>query len=287
MAAKKGGLGRGLDLLFQDTGASSADDGVTMLRLTEVEPDKAQPRKHFDDAALGELADSISQHGVLQPIVVRQVPGGSYKIVAGERRWRAARLAGLDQIPVLVKDISEQQAMELALIENLQREDLDPVEEAAGYRQLMDRCGYTQETAAQKLGKSRSAVANSLRLLNLPPKALEDLKKGLLTPGHAKAVLGLPDEESRQQAADWIVERGLSVREAELLCRNMMKQPKKRKPTLLPPLPREVELSLKEVLGTEVKVRYKGGKGELQVHFYSDDQLKEFANLLGKYTKEK
>ena len=131
MAAKKGGLGRGLDLLFQDTGASSADDGVTMLRLTEVEPDKAQPRKHFDDAALGELADSISQHGVLQPIVVRQVPGGSYKIVAGERRWRAARLAGLDQIPVLVKDISEQQAMELALIENLQREDLDPVEEAA------------------------------------------------------------------------------------------------------------------------------------------------------------
>ena len=266
--AKKGGLGRGLDILFQDTGAGGGDEGVSTLRLAEIEPDKNQPRKAFDDTALSELAASITEHGVLQPIVVRPSPAGGYIIVAGERRWRAARLAGLTEIPALIKDISDTQAMEIALIENLQREDLDPVEEALGYRQLMERCSYTQEAAAARLSKSRSAVANSLRLLNLPEKALES-------------------REAQQQAADIIVKEGLNVRQAEALCKKMAKKPRPKRELTLPPLPGEVELSLKEALGTEVHVQYKEGKGSLNVSFYSDEQLRAFANLLGKYEKER
>ena len=249
--AKKGGLGRGLDILFQDTGAGGGDEGVSTLRLAEIEPDKNQPRKAFDDTALSELAASITEHGVLQPIVVRPSPAGGYIIVAGERRWRAARLAGLTEIPALIKDISDTQAMEIALIENLQREDLDPVEEALGYRQLMERCSYTQEAAAARLSKSRSAVANSLLLLNI------------------------------------IVKEGLNVRQAEALCKKMAKKPRPKRELTLPPLPCEVELSLKEALGTEVHVQYKEGKGSLNVSFYSDEQLRAFANLLGKYEKER
>mgnify|MGYP003226132171 CR=1 FL=1 len=246
--AKKGGLGRGLDILFQDTGAGGGDEGVSTLRLAEIEPDKNQPRKAFDDTALSELAASITEHGVLQPIVVRPSPAGGYIIVAGERRWRAARLAGLTEIPALIKDISDTQAMEIALIENLQREDLDPVEEALGYRQLMERCSYTQEAAAARLSKSRSA---------------------------------------QQQAADIIVKEGLNVRQAEALCKKMAKKPRPKRELTLPPLPCEVELSLKEALGTEVHVQYKEGKGSLNVSFYSDEQLRAFANLLGKYEKER
>ena len=287
MAAKKGGLGRGLDILFQDTGAGGADESTTTLRLAEIEPDKNQPRKSFDDTALSELASSIMEHGVLQPLVVRPSPTGGYIIVAGERRWRAARIAGQTEVPVLVRDLTDAQAMEIALVENLQREDLDPVEEALGYRQLMDRCGYTQETAAAKLAKSRSAVANSLRLLNLPEKALSYLRAGKLSAGHAKAVLSLPDAAVQQQAADLIVEQGLNVRQAEALCKKLAKEPRAKRETRMPPLPCEVELSLKESLGTEVHVQYKEGKGSLNVHFYSDEQLKAFANLLGKYKKEK
>ena len=191
MAVKKGGLGRGLESLFEDA-ARDVGGAVSTLPLREIEPDKNQPRKDFDEQALSELADSIARHGLLQPIAVRATAGGAYKIIAGERRWRAARLAGLSEVPVVIKDVSDGEAMELALIENLQREDLDPVEEAMGYRQLMEKCGLTQEQAAQKLGKSRSAVANSLRLLNLPEAVLELLKGGKLSTGHAKVLLGLP-----------------------------------------------------------------------------------------------
>lgn len=285
---KKGGLGKGLESLFQETaGTSVATQGVTMLRLAEVEPDKDQPRKVFDDSALAELASSIMEHGVLQPIVVRPSPKGGYKIVAGERRWRASRLAGVSEIPALIKDISDEMAMEIALIENLQREDLDPVEEALGYKQLMERCNYTQETAAKQLSKSRSAVANSLRLLGLPKKSLEYLREGKLSTGHAKVILSLTGENLQQEAADIIVKNGLNVREAEALCKKMAKEPKQRRELRRPALPSEVELSLKEMLGTEVRVQYKEGKGSLNVSFYSDEQLKEFANLLGKYQKEK
>lgn len=284
--AKKGGLGRGLDVLFQDTGSGTGEESTTTLPLSEIEPDKEQPRKKFDDEALSELSASIAEHGVLQPIVVRPSPTGGYGIVAGERRWRAARMAGLAEIPVIIREITDAQAMEIALIENLQREDLDPVEEAMGYRQLMERCGYTQEAAASRLSKSRSAVANSLRLLNLPQIVLTLLRAGQLSAGHAKAILSLPDASAQEAAATAIVQDGLNVRQAEALCKKMMKEPRTRKETARPPLPCEVELSLREALGTEIKVQYKNGKGSLQVSFYSDDQLKAFANLLGKYEKE-
>lgn len=280
---RKGGLGRGLDQLFQDTGAGSEEEGSAELRLSEVEPDKNQPRRHFDEAALAELAGSMAEHGVLQPIVVRPSPTGGYIIVAGERRWRAARMAGLTEIPARIRNISETEAVELALIENLQREDLNPVEEAMGYRQLMDRCQYTQEKAAERLAKSRSAVANSLRLLNLPEDVLTLLRSGDLTAGHAKAILSLDSEEAQTRAAEAIVTQGLNVRQAEALCKKMAKPAREKPESFREPLPCEVELSLTEALGTEVRVQYKEGKGKLAVSFYSDEQLRAFANLLGKY----
>ena len=199
MAKGKGGLGRGLESLFEDAAPSLESDAkIETLPLREIEPDPDQPRKTFDEEALGELAASIAEHGLLQPIAVRPQGLGGYSIVAGERRWRACRMAGLTEVPVVVKDVSDEQAMELALVENLQREDLDPVEEAAGIRELMTRCDLTQEQAARKLGKSRSALANSLRLLNLPETVLELLKGGFLTTGHAKVVLGLPTPELQE-----------------------------------------------------------------------------------------
>ena len=286
MAVKKGGLGRGLESLFEDA-ARDVGGPVSTLPLREIEPDKDQPRKDFDEQALSELADSIARHGLLQPIAVRAAAGGAYKIIAGERRWRAARLAGLSEVPVVIKDVTDAEAMELALIENLQREDLDPVEEAMGYRQLMDRCELTQEQAAQKLGKSRSAVANSLRLLNLPDDVLAFLKEGKLSTGHAKVLLGLPDAALQSKAAEAVVGQNLNVRQTEALCKKLVKpeKPPKLQP-LRPALAGEVEYALREVLGSEVKVDYKNGQGSLTVHFYSDEQLSAFANLLGGYNKE-
>ena len=286
MAVKKGGLGRGLESLFEDA-ARDVGGPVSTLPLREIEPDKNQPRKDFDEAALAELADSIARHGLLQPIAVRAAAGGAYKIIAGERRWRAARMAGLSEVPVVIKDVSDAEAMELALIENLQREDLDPVEEAMGYRQLMDRCQLTQEQAAQKIGKSSSAVANSLRLLNLPEDVLALLKAGKLSTGHAKVLLGLPDKEMQSRAAEAVVGQNLNVRQTEALCKKLTKPEKPPKPQpLRPVLAGEVEYALREALGSEVKVDYKNGQGSLTVHFYSDEQLSAFANLLGGYNKE-
>lgn len=284
MPPKKGGLGRGLDSLFADTGSPVANENeLSTLPLRDIEPDAAQPRRNFEATALAELAKSIEEHGVLQPIVVRPVPAGGYKIVAGERRWRAARQAGLTEIPVIIREVSETQAMELALIENLQREDLDPVEEALGYRQLMDRCGYTQEKAAEKLAKSRSAVANSLRLLSLPDDVLELLKSGVLSTGHAKAILSLVDPEKQSEAAALIQRDNLNVRKAEALAKKLQKEPRAKKQGPRPSIAAEVEISLRESLGTEVKVDYSQGKGRLVVGFYSDEQLRAFANLLGNY----
>lgn len=286
MAVKKGGLGRGLESLFEDA-ARDVGGPVSTLPLREIEPDKDQPRKDFDEQALSELADSIARHGLLQPIAVRAAAGGAYKIIAGERRWRAARLAGLSEVPVVIKDVTDAEAMELALIENLQREDLDPVEEAMGYRQLMDRCELTQEQTAQKIGKSRSAIANSLRLLNLPDDVLAFLKEGKLSTGHAKVLLGLPDAALQSKAAEAVVGQNLNVRQTEALCKKLVKPEKPPKPQpLRPALAGEVEYALREVLGSEVKVDYKNGQGSLTVHFYSDEQLSAFANLLGGYNKE-
>ena len=288
MAKKRGGLGRGLESLFEDAAPSfESDTRIETLPLREIEPDPGQPRKTFDDETLAELSASIAEHGLLQPIAVRPKPSGGYLIVAGERRWRASRMAGLTEVPVIVKDVTDEQAMELALVENLQREDLDPVEEAAGIRELMTRCDLTQEQAARKLGKSRSALANSLRLLSLPETVLELLKSGFITIGHAKVVLGLPTPELQEEAAQMIADNQLNVRQAEALCKKLAKPAKEPVAAPLPSaLPVEVEESLKQALGSEVRVAYHDGKGKLTVHFYSDDQLKAFANLLGQYSAE-
>ena len=288
MAKGRGGLGRGLESLFEDAAPSfESDTRIETLPLREIEPDPGQPRKTFDDETLAELSASIAEHGLLQPIAVRPRASGGYLIVAGERRWRGSRMAGLTEVPVIVKDVTDEQAMELALVENLQREDLDPVEEAAGIRELMTRCDLTQEQAARKLGKSRSALANSLRLLSLPETVLELLKSGFITIGHAKVVLGLPTPELQEEAAQMIADNQLNVRQAEALCKKLAKPAKE--PVAAPltsALPVEVEESLKQALGSEVRVAYHDGKGKLTVHFYSDDQLKAFANLLGQYSVE-
>jgi len=288
MAKGRGGLGRGLESLFEDAAPSfESDTRIETLPLREIEPDPGQPRKTFDDETLAELSASIAEHGLLQPIAVRPKPSGGYLIVAGERRWRASRMAGLTEVPVIVKDVTDEQAMELALVENLQREDLDPVEEAAGIRELMTHCNLTQEQAARKLGKSRSALANSLRLLSLPETVLELLKSGFITIGHAKVVLGLPTPELQEEAAQMIADNQLNVRQAEALCKKLAKPAKEPVAAPLPSaLPVEVEESLKQALGSEVRVAYHDGKGKLTVHFYSDDQLKAFANLLGQYNVE-
>ena len=288
MAKGRGGLGRGQESLFEDAAPSfESDTRIETLPLREIEPDPGQPRKTFDDETLAELSASIAEHGLLQPIAVRPKPSGGYLIVAGERRWRASRMAGLTEVPVIVKDVTDEQAMELALVENLQREDLDPVEEAAGIRELMTRCDLTQEQAARKLGKSRSALANSLRLLSLPETVLELLKSGFITIGHAKVVLGLPTPELQEEAAQMIADNQLNVRQAEALCKKLAKPAKEPVAAPLPSaLPVEVEESLKQALGSEVRVAYHDGKGKLTVHFYSDDQLKAFANLLGQYNME-
>lgn len=288
MAKGRGGLGRGLESLFEDAAPSfESDTRIETLPLREIEPDPGQPRKTFDDETLAELSASIAEHGLLQPIAVRPKPSGGYLIVAGERRWRASRMAGLTEVPVIVKDVTDEQAMELALVENLQREDLDPVEEAAGIRELMTRCDLTQEQAARKLGKSRSALANSLRLLSLPETVLELLKSSFITIGHAKVILGLPAPELQEEAAQMIADNQLNVRQAEALCKKLAKPAKEPVAAPLPSaLPVEVEESLKQALGSEVRVAYHDGKGKLTVHFYSDDQLKAFANLLGQYNME-
>ena len=291
MARGKGGLGRGLDSLFEDAAPvfESEHAAVETLPLREIEPDPDQPRKTFEQETLSELAASIAEHGLLQPIAVRPRPMGGYSIVAGERRWRASRMAGLTEVPVVIKDVSDEQAMELALVENLQREDLDPVEEAAGIRELMTRCDLTQEQAARKLGKSRSALANSLRLLNLPETVLELLKSGFINTGHAKVVLGLPTPELQAEAAQIIADNQLNVRQAEALCKKLAKPakpPKVKDNFTRPKRAIEVEAALKEVTGSEVHVDYKDGKGSLKIDFYSDDMLQKFVSLLGMYDPE-
>lgn len=289
---KLGGLGKGLDSLFADLPDTGADEAaVTALPLREIEPDPEQPRKNFDEEALAQLAASIAENGLLQPIAVRPKRiGTGYTIIAGERRWRAARLAGLDEVPVLVKDVTDEQAAALALIENLQREDLDPIEVAEGCRQLIEKYGLTQETAAKRLGKSRSAVANSLRLLTLPDEVRAQVSSGALSAGHAKVVLGLPSAALMQQAAAEITEKGLNVRQTEALCKKLARPPRPPKekpdPFCRPKRAVEVEAALKEVTGSEVHVEYKDGRGSLKIDFYSDEMLQQFVNLLGRYDPE-
>ncbi len=306
--ARKSGLGKGLDSLIPNistknpqkvdkisTGAgenvdNSVDNrGISapiMLKIAEIEPNRGQPRKIFDEAALEELANSIRQHGVLQPLLV-QKRGGHYEIVAGERRWRAAKLAGLREVPVMIQEFSDQEAMEIALIENIQREDLNPVEEAQAYRTLIQEFHLTQEAVAEKVGKSRAAITNRLRLLRLPEKIQSWLAEGALSEGHARALLALEEEERQMEAALQVIENQLSVRETEKLVKNMQK----------PPVPKpddswrekdqfvydKLEDELRALTGTKVSIQRKeSGKGKIQLEYYSVEELERLLDLFRK-----
>ena len=278
MAVKKGGLGRGLDSLFNEN--STEENGILKLNLNDIEPDRNQPRKNFDDDAVSELADSIAQHGLIQPIVVTPLANSRYSIVAGERRWRACRLAGLNEVPVIVKEATKQELMEIALIENLQREDLNPVEEAFGYRSLIDSFGLTQEEVANRMGKSRSAVTNALRLLNLNEEELDALKNGLITAGHARCLIGIEDADVRAKMLAAAID-GASVRDIERMAQLAKKTPKAAKKEEKNKLYSEVELSLRSELHRKVKIVSTGkGKGKITIEFYSDKELCDFANKL-------
>lgn len=284
MAAKKGGLGRGLDALFADNSIEEiASTSAVKLKIMDIEPNRDQPRKIFDEDALAELADSIAKHGVIQPLLVRSMPDGSYQLVAGERRWRASRMAGLTEVPVVIKELSDDEAMALALIENLQREDLNAIEEAQGIKALMDTLSLTQDEAAERVGKSRPAVANALRLLKLPDSVIALVSDGKLSPGHARALLGFKDEQDIIETADLIIEKGLTVRDVEKLVQKRNKEPKAEKPAARrASYYDEVELALTDFLGRKVKVGTKPGKesGVLEIDFFDKDDLTRLADAL-------
>ena len=284
MAAKKGGLGRGLDALFADNSIEEiASTSAVKLKIMDIEPNRDQPRKIFDEDALAELADSIAKHGVIQPLLVRPMPDGSYQLVAGERRWRASRMAGLTEVPVVIKELSDDEAMALALIENLQREDLNAIEEAQGITALMDTLSLTQDEAAERVGKSRPAVANALRLLKLPDSVIALVSDGKLSPGHARALLGFKDEQDIIETADLIIEKGLTVRDVEKLVKKRNKEPKAEKPAARrASYYDEVELALTDFLGRKVKVGTKPGKesGVLEIDFFDKDDLTRLADAL-------
>mgnify|MGYP004541255567 CR=1 FL=1 len=290
----KKGLGMGLGALFGEEYPTAQPEreetAPDLLPIEKIEPRADQPRKRFDPEALELLAESIRTYGLIQPITVRPLEGGFYQIIAGERRWRASRMAGLREVPVRILTADEQRAMEMALVENLQREDLNPIEVAEGCHQLIEKYGLTQETAAKKLGKSRSSVTNSLRLLALPQEVRHKVSEGILSAGHAKVLLGLPTQELMQQAAEEIEANGLNVRQTEALCKKLAKpaKPPKPKPDPFnrPKRAVEIEAALKEVTGSEVYVEYKDGKGSLKIDFYSDEMLQKFADLLGHYDPE-
>ena len=278
-ATKKGGLGRGLEALFNEN--ATDEKGVVTLRLTEIEPNRNQPRTSFDEDALSELADSIEKHGLIQPIVVRPTSSGVYQIVAGERRWRACRMADLQEVPVVIKELDDQKYFEVALIENLQREDLNAVEEAQGYKTLIDVYSLTQEQVAESVGKSRSAVTNALRLLNLDDDALKALKNGEITAGHARAILAA---ETQEIAANMLkaAKAGASVRELEKLA-GKKSASKKTATKTQDNYFKETELALKNEIGRRVKIESKGKeKGTITIEFYSKDDLKAIADKLAK-----
>ena len=282
------GLGKGLGALMGDFAVETpaAKSPYQMLPIHKVEPNPDQPRKEFDPEELQSLADSIATHGVVQPLTVRELPNGYYQIIAGERRWRAARLAEVKEIPAVIMEADDRKVMELALIENLQRQDLNPVEEAMGYQTLMQEYGMTQEDAAKQVGKSRPAVANALRLLNLSDKVLEMVRKGELTAGHARAILSLKTQKLQEAAAQKIATLGLSVRQAEQLCKNMGKEPAPvKEPTLAVDYVAECEKSLTKHLGRKVKIISGKKKGRFELEFYGQDDLQKLLDALMKLEK--
>ncbi|AEY64303.1 ParB/RepB/Spo0J family partition protein [Clostridium sp. BNL1100] len=278
----KKGLGKGLGALISNESLGE-ESGILQLRINELEPNIGQPRKNFDDEKLIQLAESIKQHGIIQPIIVKK-EDNTYTIIAGERRWRAAKLAGLADVPVIVKDFSNKQTMEVALIENLQREDLNPIEEAEAFLHLMDEYNLTQEQIAATIGKSRPSIANSLRLLGLTNEVRKFIISGELTSGHARTLVIIQDKELQQKAAEFIIENKLSVRETEnyvkKLCKGDNKDRKKTEvnnPELI-----DVENKLKNILGTRVKLQSKNNKGKITIEYYSNDELERLLDFFYK-----
>lgn len=285
--AKKGGLGRGMDALFLDNSATENENSATMLSINDIEPNRNQPRKNFSEKGLEELAKSIEQNGIIQPILVRPMSDGSYQLIAGERRYRAARMAGLHEVPVTIREMTDQEASVFALIENLQREDLNPVEEAEGLKSLIESYGFTQEEAADKVGKSRTAVTNTLRLLKLPSPVLSLLGDGKITSGHARALLGLDEEKEMLRIAEIIVSQELSVRQVEKMVK-YANQGEKAKPKKRDKKRDryydEVEIALTNVLGRRVKIYLSntGNKGTLEFEFFGKEDLTKLAKDLDK-----
>ena len=286
MASQKG-LGKGLGALLGDfTEEPLEKSAYQLLPIYKVEPNPDQPRQDFDEEELQALADSIAVHGIIQPLTVREMPNGYYQIIAGERRWRAARMANLSDVPAVIIEADDKKAMELALIENLQRQDLNPLEEALGYQTLMNEYGLTQEEAAGRVGKSRPAVANALRLLGLCPEVQERVRKGELSAGHARAILQLKSEKKQQEAAQKIVALGLSVRQAELLCKNMSKEPvPQKKEVFAVDYVAECEKSLSKHLGRGVKIVNGKRKGLFELEFYGQEDLQNLLDALMKIQK--
>lgn len=282
---KKGGLGKGLDALFEDNLVELEEQPKTEItvRLSQIEPDKNQPRKHFDEAAMEQLANSIKEHGLIQPIIVTPVDGDRYRIIAGERRWRACRMAGLEEVPVLVREYSPQEISEVSLIENLQREDLNPIEEALGYRNLMDLYGMTQEKIAETVSKSRSAVANTLRLLVLPEQILDFIKTGELSAGHARALLAIENGDTQLALANKIITEGLSVRQTEELVKKTnrpAKEPALADPAVAQAL-HELETRASARVGNKVVIRHKpNNKGKVEISYYSVSELEKIIEIL-------
>jgi len=284
---KQKGLGKGLGALIGDFEEEIRDNGpYRLLPIHKVEPNKNQPRQDFDEEELEALSESLSTHGMLQPLTVRELPSGYYQIIAGERRWRAARMAGFTEIPVVIIEADDKKAMELALIENLQRQDLNAVEEALGYQSLMSDFGLTQEDTAQRVGKSRPAVANALRLLHFPGAVLEKIRDGSLSAGHARALLVIKTEKKQLEAMQKIIALGLSVRQAELLCKNMTKAPATLPPvTLAVNYVSECEKALSKHLGRGVKIVNGKRKGRFELEFYGEEDLQVLLDALMKLKK--
>lgn len=281
MAVKRGGLGKGLDALFLENDAEDSEAAVT-LKISEIEPNRAQPRKDFNEEALRELADSIAVHGVLQPLLVRPMPDGGYQLVAGERRWRASRMAGLFEVPVIIREMTDAEVMQISMIENLQRENLNPVEEALGYKALQEEYGLTQDEIARSVGKSRPVVANAMRLLQLDEPILALLRDGKISTGHARALLGINDPAERQRVAELIEKNDLTVRDVERAAKSINTEKKKTAPVVHSrnSFFDEVELALNEHLSRKVKVvNGKDSGGVLEIEFYSEEDLGELAKL--------
>ena len=280
--AKRGVLNQRFNSIFDDNSFDEDDEGVSTLKLTDIEPNKSQPRKNFDITALNTLADSIRQNGVIQPLLVRSMPDGTYQIVAGERRWRAAKMAGLTEVPVLVKELTDLQAQQIALIENLQRENLNPIEEANGYKELMDKFGMTQEEVARVVGKARSSIANSLRLLNLPPIIAEMVSNNELSTGHCKVLLGVSETKDMVELAHKAASKDVSVREMERMVKALDKKekPEKKKDTFYT----EAEISLAKALETNVSIVPGMKNSTIQIEFYTEEDLTVILNRLANST---